>query len=245
MELALLYFNFLGPSIEFPFIEIWEKGVQTETLKPWKWNQVTGAHREHWQTPAMEVFHFANLLRKESKSKIYDLGHGLGRNLLFLNEQGFDMYGSDFSQDAVREVDQLLEQMGKSDRVKYHCMTKIEEEAHSFDAVLAYNVIYHSYRADLEHIIGKIYEILRPNGLFFSTFLVVPETPFTSEQAGPNTIVKRGGEEDGIPHHFITREELPRLLNGFELVQVWERVWEYENFTKRSRHMCVIARKKD
>lgn len=191
----------------------------------------------------MEVFHFANLLRSENKNRVYDLGCGLGRNLLFLASQGFDMHGSDFSLSAVNEVNSELEQIDYPNRITHSCMTEIQAAPESFDAAIAYNVIYHSLRTDLERTIEKIKTMLVPGGLFFSTFLVVPSTPFRSKVIAPNTIVKEGGEEDGIPHHFITREELPVLLSGFELVQVWTRAWEYDNFTKKNVHLCVITRK--
>lgn len=191
----------------------------------------------------MEVFHFANLLRNESKKKVYDLGCGLGRNLLFLIDQGFEAHGSELSLEAVNEVNKELERIEYPHRVKNRCMTSVFEASGSFDAVMAYNVIYHALRSDLERTIGNIHDMLKSQGLFFSTFLVKPNEPFRSKVIEPNTIVKEGGEEDGIPHHFITRDEVPALLSGFELVQIWERIWEYDNFTKRSSHLCVIARK--
>jgi tellurite methyltransferase len=215
-----------------------------ETLKPWDWKQVTGEHRRHWQTPAMEVFHFANLLRKEGKTRVYDLGCGLGRNILFLIQQGFEAHGSDLSRDAVATVNEQLMKIGYPHLVKHECMTSFSAAAESFQGVMAYNVIYHAYRSDLEATIRKVWDMLEPDGLFFSTFLPIPDGQFSSKVIAPNTIVKEGGEEDGIPHHFISREELPNLLSGFELVQVWERIWEYDHFTKKSRHLCVIARKK-
>lgn len=212
-------------------------------LRPWNWREVGGAHRRHWKTPAMEIFHFANLLHREDKRKVYDVGCGLGRNLLYLISQGFEARGSDLSPDAVAEVNAELERMDYPHRVSHSCMTGIAEAPGSYDAVIAYNVIYHAMREDLERTVGKIRDMLVPGGLFFSTFLPKTDEPFRSRVIAPNTIVKEGGEEDGIPHHFITREELPVLLSGFALVQVWERAWEYDNFTRKSRHLCVVARK--
>lgn len=214
-------------------------------LKPWNWKIVHGDQRLHWQTPAMEVFHFANLLRKESKRKVYDLGCGLGRNLFFLIDQEFDVQGSELSLHAVNEVNKELERMNYPHRIKQQCMTSFSEPPESFDAVIAYNVVYHALRADLEKTLYNAQNVLKPDGLIFSTFLVKPDNPFYTNEVEPNTIVKEGGEEDGIPHHFIMRDELPKLLTGFELIQVWERVWEYDNFNKKCRHLCVIARKID
>ncbi len=213
-------------------------------LKPWNWQKVTGKDRLHWQTPAMEIFHFANILHREGKKKVYDIGCGLGRNFFYLLEQGFELYGSEYSIDAVNEVNNQLEQIKYANRIKHECMTELSEPDNHYDAIIAYNVIYHALRPDLEKIIAKLKSILKPEGLLFATFLAKGDKPITSKIIAPNTFVKEGGEEDGIPHHLITRDEIPLLIDGFELVQLWERIWEYDNFSKKGHHYCVIARKR-
>lgn len=69
--------------------------------KAWDWDRLSEGDRAYWGAPAGAVVEFAYRLKREGKRKVYDLGCGLGRHLLFFAQMGFDVCGSDLSEWAV------------------------------------------------------------------------------------------------------------------------------------------------
>lgn len=113
--------------------------------KAWDWDRLSEGDRAYWDAPAGTVVEFAYRLKREGKRKVYDLGCGLGRHLLFFAQMGFDVCGSDLSERAVEEARKRLAAACLPWCIKHGDMAKIEESDDSFDAVIAYNVVYHAY----------------------------------------------------------------------------------------------------
>lgn len=216
-----------------------------EKLKAWNWSILDNADREYWSSPSGNVFEFALHLNRGGKRRIYDLGCGLGRHLFFLVEMGFDIYGSDFSLDAVKEVNQRLRKMEYPHRVKHESMTEISEADESFDAVIAYNVIYHAYFADMKKTLDNIYRILKPGGDLLITFQAITSPIYKKEnEVEPHTIVKKTEPEVGIPHHLVDREEILALLSDYNIENLSYVEHEYNGMRGRGCHFIVMATKK-
>jgi len=179
-----------------------------------------GKERDLWLTPAKEVFSFAKELKIKGLNKVYDLGCGIGRNLFYLIDQNFDVYGSEFSEHAVEEVNQKLKAIKYPYKVKCENMTNISEDDSSFDAVIAFHVVSHGYQKDTKMAVKEIKRILKPGGMVLITFL--SRRSIQGELRDPKveewTIVKQDGVEAGIPHHFSDRDEIINFLDGFEIM---------------------------
>lgn len=106
--------------------------------KAWDWDRLSGGDRAYWDAPAGTVVEFAYRLKREGKRKVYDLGCGLGRHLLFFAQMGFDVCRSDLSGRAVEEARKRLFTLSLRGHVKLGDMVKIQESDDSFDAVIAY-----------------------------------------------------------------------------------------------------------
>jgi len=137
----------------------------TRVLRPWDWTSIAPKEREYWLIPK-DVFEFIFHLNRRGQRKVYDLGCGIGRNLFFLIDMGFDVRGSEYSHDAVNEVNRHLEEIKYPHMVKQESMTEISEPDISFDAIIAYHVVYHSYVADMRRALRHIHQILKPGEVF-------------------------------------------------------------------------------
>ena len=214
-------------------------------LKAWDWAKIESEEREYWSMPSKDVFQFMFHLKHNRQRKVYDLGCGIGRNLLFLIDMGFDVYGSDYSLDAVVEVNSHLEKIEYTHRVKHESMTKITEPDESYDAVIAYNVVYHAYLSDMVKALENIHRILKPSGSLLITFQSRRSPVYREEvEVEKGTIIKNEGYEAGIPHHFVDREEIFQLLSGYNVVELSHIEHEYDNLNFKGCHYVVTAMKK-
>ena len=213
-------------------------------LKAWNWSILEQEDREFWLSPSGDVFEFALHLSRCGQKKVYDLGCGLGRHLFFLIEMGFDVYGSDYSLDAVKEVNQRLEEMEYPHRVKHESMTEISEPDGFYDAVISYNVVYHAYLADMTKALSNIYRILKSGGSLLITFQSI-ESPIYNkeEEVEPGTIIKKAEPEIGIPHHLVDRDEITELLSGYRIEDLKYVEHEYDAMRGKGCHFVVTATK--
>lgn len=213
-------------------------------LKSWNWSEIDLKERQYWSIPSKDVFQFAFQLKQFGHKKIYDLGCGIGRNLFFLIDMGFEVYGSDYSLDAVKEVNQKLEEGKFPYRVKNESMTEISEKDESYDGVLAYNVVYHAYSQDMKKALAHIYRILKPHGSLLITFQSRRSPVYKPEkEVEPGTIIKEEGFESGIPHHFVDRDEIFSLLSGYDIIELSHIEHEYDDLKSKGCHFVVTARK--
>jgi len=212
--------------------------------KAWDWDRLSEGDLAHWDAPAGAVVEFAYRLKREAKRKVYDLGCGLGRHLLFFAQMGFAVCGSDLSERAVEEARKRVAAAFLPGCIKHGDMVKIEESDDSFDAVIAYNVVYHAYPEGMRTTIKEIHRILKAGGLLFVTFQAKSAPSFQRGKcAGPSTTVKRGGPEDGIPHTYLNRDEILSLLSSFAIDELNYVEHEYEHLNHKGCHYVVIAEK--
>jgi SAM-dependent methyltransferase len=211
-------------------------------LKAWNWAAVDPREREFWSIPSGDVFEFALHLKRCGQKKVYDLGCGIGRHLFFLIEMGFDVYGSDYSLNAVTEVNRRLEEIGYAHKVKHESMTEISEQDESYDAVIAYNVVYHAYLADMKKALNNIYRILKPGGSLLITFQSKRSPIYNrEEEVEPGTIVKKAEPEAGIPHHLVDRGDVIEMLSGYRITELSYVEHEYDGMRAKGCHFVVTA----
>lgn len=195
--------------------------------------------------PSRDVFEFTFHLRRHGQKKIYDLGCGIGRNLFFLIDMGFEAHGSDYSLDAVDEVNGRLEELNYPHRVKHESMTEISESDESYDAVIAYNVVYHSYVAEMTKALNHIRRILKNNGSLLITFQSKNSPSYRrEEEVESGTVLRRSGYEAGIPHHYVDREDVIQLLSAYRIMDLIYVEHEYDSLKAKGCHYVVTAMKK-
>jgi SAM-dependent methyltransferase len=216
--------------------------------RAWSWNQVSGGELEYWSKPSGEVVSFGSQLTKVGAKRVYDLGCGIGRHALYMAQHGFEVYASDTSADGLKETRRRLHAVGLRAEIVLSDLTALPYRSSFFDAAIAYNVVYHGVRAEVEACLSELHRVLRPGGLLFATFLSTRDGYLEKgpgRRVDENTVVKAGGPEDGIAHYFIDREELDRLTDGFEPLRISHKdEWLPElGKTTRSSHWALWAKK--
>lgn len=214
--------------------------------KGWPWAQVAGAERARWLEPDGDVMVFASRLHKEAARRVYDLGCGLGRHTVYLAQQGFDVCASDISPESLAQTARWLQSEGLRAEVVSSDITRIPYPDACFDAVLAFNVVYHATSEGVAQCLQEVHRVLRSGGLCFVTFnSTLSDDWGKGRKLDDYTYVKVGGIEDGIPHHFIDRPQMERLMTGFDLLRITHKdEWLPEaGQLSRAAHWHVLARK--
>ena len=209
----------------------------------WPWSRVLRETPEPWEQPDDEVVRFAAQLTRGQR--VLDLGCGVGRHSVYLARQGFEVHASDIAADGLRETLRRMRVGGVRGAVLRSDMTAIPYPDAAFDAAIAVNVIYHGYRADVETCLAEVRRVLKPGGLFFVTLNSTESDDWgRGRRVDDLTFVKVGGVEDGIPHYFVDRAELERLMGGYELLDVTLKVeWPEDNDGRKAAHWHVEARR--
>jgi SAM-dependent methyltransferase len=197
-----------------------------------------------WQEmpPLPQVVEMADRLAAEGRSRVLDVGCGLGRHAVYLAARGFQVTATDNSPTAIAACEENLRKAGLSATVMQLEMTEFPFPDSSFDGVIGSHVIHHCRRATLERIIASIARKLAPRGYFaWATPSARHCHCGSGAEIEPGTWVDPHHPEGPIPHHYCTEAEVRELLEGYEIVSLVEH--EYQGDGKSHCHWRVLARK--
>jgi len=187
----------------------------------WDWNRALMEMPDRWTDVAEEMFSFSREMRNSQCRTVYDLGCGVGRHAVFLAQQGFRVSASDISSSAIEKTRMNLSQANVDANLQQLDMNEWPFDDGQFDAVIAFNVVYHATCSEIETILTQIHRVLRPQGLLFITFKSVLDSQCgQGNKLASLTWAPTSGVEAGIPHYYVDETEAKRLLQNFELVSM-------------------------
>lgn len=183
------------------------------------------AGRADWLVPHEQVRAIVPELRARHMKRAVDLGCGVGRHALFLADQGLDVLALDASESGTAFCRQQADARGLSLEVRLGEMTHLPVADGSVDYVLAFNVIYHGGPDVVARTMEEVRRVLRPSGLFQATLLSKRNSGYgAGTKIAPNTFVVPGAADDKVhPHFYCNAAEAAALLEGFELLWLFDR----------------------
>jgi len=179
--------------------------------------------KEIFRIPHEDLPKFVKLLQKIKGKRVLDLGCGIGRPVIALVKEGFQVYGIDVSQSAIKETKERLEKEGLRAELKIGNIYKeLPYEDNFFDGVISIKVLHHARVFKIKRLIKEIERVMKPGGILM---VEVPrqEKGYVREgkEIEPGTIVKSTGSEKGVPHHIFTdEEELKEFFSNFEILDI-------------------------
>jgi tellurite methyltransferase len=123
----------------------------------------------------IDIYVFDQLLRGRivRGMRLLDAGCGGGRNLVYLLRQGFDVWGTDASADAIDAARDLATRLSPAlpadDHFRVEPVERMSFGDASFDVVLSSAVMH--FARDEAHwnaMLREMWRVLRPGGLFFA-----------------------------------------------------------------------------
>lgn len=192
-----------------------------------------------WQEPHELAIALAEEMRARGMRRVLDVGCGGGRHLLYLANQGFEVYGTDRSAAGLTISRKRLEKEGLKAVLRRSDMTEVPFPDEFFDAILSVYVLHHNRLENVEKAVGEIRRALKGGGLFFANLSGKGDyKEGQGKEIEPRTYICDSGIEAGMPHHFFTRQEVETLLEGFEMMSLKERRTEY---VSRSSGLPVVG----
>ena len=133
------------------------------------WNFISGGYYEQIISPIKDSVKnplFSDIENVADKKKsVLDLGCGVGELMPLLSEKFKDVVGIDFSEEMIQKA---KEKSKKLKNVKLRCldMKKLEDLGKKFDVIISVNSILSPKIKDVNLILQKILESLKPGGVF-------------------------------------------------------------------------------
>lgn len=189
--------------------------------KAWEWNKESGPI---WLQPSEESYYVAKQWKDKNIKKVLDFGCGLGRHSIFFAKQGFHVSAFDLSEEAVEHLKSWAEKENLSIEIVNADMQNLPYGDNSFDAVFAYHVISHTDSVGVKKIINEISRVLKIGGEIY--FTLCSKETWSFKDAGypkldENTVIKTDeGPEKGIPHFFVTLDDIIDLLADYNIDRI-------------------------
>jgi ubiquinone/menaquinone biosynthesis C-methylase UbiE len=167
--------------------------------------------------PSKKVLETINFFKGKGLKKILDLGCGTGRHTTLLVKEGFEVYGCDNSEDALKIIKKFL----ADNEFRLCDMTKLSYEDGYFDGILCYQVIQHGKIAEIKQSISEMYRVLKKGGYLFLVVISTKHPKFkTGEEIEPNTKINTDDIDGHMPHHFFSELEMQEFFNEFEIIKL-------------------------
>lgn len=174
--------------------------------------------------PSEESYFVAQKWKEKNIKEVLDFGCGLGRHSIYFAKQGFHVSAFDLSEEATDYLKFWAEKENLSIKILNADMVKLPYEDNSFDAIFAYHVISHTDSVGIKKIINEMSRVLRLGGEIYLT-LCSKETWSFKDAGYPkldeNTVIKTDeGPEKGIPHFYVTLEDIISLFANYDIERV-------------------------
>ena len=122
----------------------------------------------------IDIYLFDQLLKGtyDSCRKVLDAGCGGGRNLVYLLQNGFEVYGIDSDAGAIETVKLLSQKLSpgnSTDNFKIAFVEDLPFEDVYFDLVICNTVLHFANNKDhFDQMMRSIWRVLKPGGFFFA-----------------------------------------------------------------------------
>lgn len=158
---------------------------------------------------------------KRDAKRIFDVGCGNGRHVVFFAEQGFEVYGIDISKEAIEIANAWLFKKGLKAYLRVGDIEKLPFDSEHFDVVISAEVLDHVPFSKAKKVIKEIRRVCAPNGYIYITLRSTEDSEFgRGEEVAHNTFVLQGGYEKGIIQHYFDLGEIKELLEGFKVFDI-------------------------
>jgi SAM-dependent methyltransferase len=186
--------------------------------------------RQLWSIPDRRVIELcAKWKESGTVRRVLDLGCGVGRHLHLFASQGFDTYGLDHSETGLDTCRRRLQAEGLAASLHHGEMNDIPFPDGYFDAVVAFNSIYHGTALQVDAGVELVWQKLRAGGECFATFLSrrnrlygkgEPMETHTFSDPRMYKELVGGDGESGVSHHFSSEDEVRHFFRAYEIMSL-------------------------
>lgn len=188
---------------------------------------------------------FGNV-EERKKIRILDLGCGGGAHTWFLAREGFDPFGIDGSESAIKQSKALLHQDGLTANFTVGDFTYLDYPEDYFDAIIDSGAIQHNMMDDIKNIHRQIRVLLKPGGCFCGVVINTRTSGWKdAEKLEENTYknFKSGPVQKDLLVHFFTEAEVYELMSEYEEINLERTTRTVNNGLDQYGHFVITGRK--
>ncbi|MBU1205175.1 MAG: class I SAM-dependent methyltransferase [Nanoarchaeota archaeon] len=194
--------------------------------------------------PHEDMPNVLTIFKKQKVKRVLNLGCGAGRNLVYLLEKGFDMYGIDCAPEGLRIIKERLKKEKRKCNLNLgNIFNKLPYEDNFFDAVISVQVLQHGKISEIKRAIKEIERVLKPGGLIFITLSgriskgrVRPYLIKTAKKIAPRTYVPTMGNEKGLTHFIYNKKLIKKHYHNFKILKIWKDSRDYYCFIAQNKN---------
>lgn len=160
--------------------------------------------------------------REAEISRVLDIGAGLGGNLFFLHENGFDVRGIDASPTAIVKLKEQSVARGVNIPVDQGRFERLPYPDRIFDGVICIQTLSHGLKENIENGFRELARVIRPDGRLFITLpgrTAEGEVRYclvkTADKIDDRVYIPTKGSEMGIPHYIFNTKLIKMHLHDF------------------------------
>ena len=163
----------------------------------------------------IDIYLFDQLLRGRIRSgmRVFDSGCGHGRNLIFLLQQGYAVFGSDADDTAVRHVQQIAATLAPALSSENFRVEPVERSAlpDGWADVVLSSAVLHFARDDAHFLemVNEMWRVLKPGGMLWCR---LASTVGVEEQVRPLS-GRRALLPDGSERYLVDEQMLVHLTH--------------------------------
>jgi SAM-dependent methyltransferase len=185
------------------------------------WGKIFAAPAMQGLKPNPDFMALLPELRRAGVRRVLDAGCGVGRQLLPLAQQGFQVVGVDREAAVLPVLKKNLAAAVLSASLLQADLRRLPLADGSFDLAISINVINHGYAATFRDYCRELDRVLKVGGHLFiigspraaAEKVRLPQT----RELEPGTLVDIATPDGELVHHLPTPEELREQFPGYEV----------------------------
>ena len=210
------------------------------------WNEYwkDPANLEFWSRPDKSVVTLLQAIDRSRVNRVLDLGCGIGRHSIISAKAGLNVTAMDQSPEALNILRNKMQEEGVSLKIIEGSLSPSLFPRNYYDLIIAFNVVYHGFRQDMQNSINVASYWLKQGGLFFFTCPTRRDGKFgNGEKVAPNTYRPLNSVHPGDLHYFSDELDLMDFLRGFRVKEkkIDEYTWNNNGNKQVNSYYQILA----
>jgi len=158
---------------------------------------------------------------KRNVRRILDAGCGNGKHVVFLAEQGFEVYGVDISEEAIKIASAWLSLKRLKATLQVGDITSLPYPDEYFDVIISHGVLDHIAFPEAKKAVQEFNRVCSKGAYIYITLRSTEDSEYgRGKEVDKNTFILEKGYEKGLIQHFFDQEEIVHLLRGFKIFDI-------------------------
>jgi cyclopropane fatty-acyl-phospholipid synthase-like methyltransferase len=177
---------------------------------------------------------------------ILDVGCGGGRHIKLFAEQGFRVYGIDFSEEGIEHTRQILGELGLNAELNVGDMRALPYDDDYFDGLVSFGAFYYLDTKGMKQAINESYRVLKKQGKAIIVTRTTDDYRFgKGKRIEKNTYILETDEtnEHGMMMHFLSKDDVYEYYSRFSKINIERNEFTINNLAQLNSDWAITVEK--